>query len=338
MNNSGRLRLQLIGRIGLMGVIIGASPVRGQQQGSGSVVADPAARIRKEKPPALTPSEGGVTSVPEDFAKVRLSPGVLLHFGVYNAPEMEATLRVASDGSILVPLAGSMQVAGMTITEARVAIRTALVSGEFIKDPQVSLDIVQLAPGYVTILGEVQTPGKFQILSAMPLQSALALAGGETLEAGDDIEVRHPGGVESVVNHLRNVTGSNRDSVDSITVVPGDTVTVKRAGIIYVLGAVHRPGGYLMLNKGSLNLLEAVSLAGGTMLEAADAVRILHRHDDQVVEEKIKYSDMTVGRIPPPALGDKDIVYVPSSKTKSVFVNGAVIIGAAASSLLYRVP
>jgi polysaccharide export outer membrane protein len=337
MNSSGRLSLKIIRHVGLIGVLVGVSPCRGQQQGNGSVAADPIER-GKTRAPALRQSDAGVTSVPEDFAKVRLAPGVLLRFGVYNAPEMEATLRVASDGSILVPLAGSMQVAGMTVTEARAAIRNALVTGEFIKEPQVSLDILQLAPGYVTLLGEVQTPGKFPILSATPLQSALALAGGETIEAGDDIEIHHQAGGEGVVEHVRNAKGMNHDSLETITVVPGDTITVRRAGIIYVLGSVHRPGGYLMLNKGSLNLLEAVSLAGGTMLEAADSVRILHRHDDQVVEEKIKYSDMTVGHIPPPALGDKDIVYVPSSKAKSIFINGAVIIGAAASSLVYRVP
>ena len=315
----------------------GAGMCQGQQ-GSGSIPADPTTRTRKGKPPAATGSEGAVTSVPEDFAKVKLAPGVLLHFGVYNAPEMEATLRVAADGSILVPLAGSVQVGGMSVTDARTKIRSALIAGEFIKEPQVTLDILQLAPGFVTILGEVQTPGRFQILASTTLDSALALAGGETLEAGGNISIQRSDRGPNDIEHVQNDGGTDDNGLAKITVAPGDVIRVSRAGVIYVLGSVHRPGGYLMLNKGSLNLLEAVSLAGGTMLESADTVRILHRHGDEVVEEKVKLSDATKGKRLSSVLSDKDIVYVPSNLAKSLFVNGSVIIGAAASSLLYRVP
>jgi polysaccharide export outer membrane protein len=278
-----------------------------------------------------------VTAVPEDFATVKLSPGVLLRFGVFDAPQMDATLRVAADGTVQVPLAGSIPVAGLTVTEARTQIAGALVSGDYFKHPQVNLDIMQLAPGSVIVLGEVQAPGKYQILAATPLATVLALAGGETVEAGSDIEIEHGTGGEA--KHVRN--GKDPASLEAATVLvePGDTVTVRRAGIIYVLGSVHRPGGYLMVNRGSLNVLEALSLAGGSMLEASnDSIRILHRHDNQIVEETVRLTDYTRGARQAPSLNDTDIVYVPSNKFKSMLVNGGNIIAAAAASLVYRVP
>lgn len=309
------------------------------QDTSGTVSTDPLVQTRKTSPPSSGQSAAGVTAVPEDFAKVKLSPGVLLKFGVYDAPEMDATLRVTADGKINVPLVGPLQVDGMTVTEVRAKVTDALVAGEFFKAPQVSVDILQFAPSFVTVFGEVQTPGRFQILAPINLPEALALAGGETAEASTDIQIKHPGAGENNVEDVHYDKELNKGGKEDVTISPGDTITVRRAGVIYVLGSVHRPGGYLMLNRGSLDLLEALSLAGGTALEAAtDSIRVLHREDDRIVEVTVKLNSMTNGKTFSPTLRDKDIVYVPSSKTKSVLVNGAAIIGASVGAILYRVP
>ncbi len=333
MNKISTVCLSLIA----LPLLCGSVPLCAQQD-NGTEAGAPLAQPKKSRASAQKNPVDGITTVPEDFANARLSPGVLLRFSVFDAPEMDATLRVTSDGNVAVPLAGPVQVGGLSLTEARARIRTALIDGEFFKDPQVTIDIVQLAPGFATLLGEVQNPGRFQILSPISLQEALVLAGGETVEAGAEIDIQRSG-ADSVVEHVLNDKESSRNDLRKIMVSPGDAVTVQRAGIVYILGAVHRPGGYLMLNKGSLNLLEALSLAGGTSLEAStDAIRVLRRHDQSVVEEKINLSHLTTGNSPAPPLGDKDIVFVPSSKTKSILVNGAVIIGSAASAALYRVP
>jgi len=93
------------------------------------------------------------------------------------------------------------------------------------------------------------------------------------------------------------------------------------------------------VNRGSLDLLEALSLSGGTALDAStDQIRVLHREGDRLVEVTVKLSSMTNGKTFSPTLRDKDIVYVPSSKAKSILINGAAIIGASVGSILYRVP
>jgi len=335
MNKSSLIGLNLSISVWLTSVLFPGVPMLGQQE---TVNANPVVHARTQKPSNAPLSDTGLTSVPEDFAKLRLIPGMLLHFGVFGAQEMDATLRVGSDGSVLVPLAGTVVVENLSVTEARAKIRTALVEGEYFNDPQVNLDIVQTVPGYITVLGEVQTPGRIQVFSPVTLQMALAMAGGETVEASDDIEIQHQQ-ADRPVEHIRNDKDSTKNSFDSIQVQRGDTIRVHRAGIVYVLGSVHRPGGYIMLNRGKLNLLEALSLAGGTALDASTgSIRILHQGNDKVAEEKVKLSDYTDHAQLAPTLRDNDIVYVPTSKPRAILVNGATIIGAAASSLLYRIP
>lgn len=307
------------------------------QQGDTAVGANPVQISRK---PSQLPraTADGLTSVPEDLAKIKLCPGMLLRLSVYDAPEMASTLRVSEDGSLMVPLAGRIPVAGLLLIEAQAKIRAALIAGEFFVDPQVNLDIAQLTSRFISVLGEVQSPGKFEAYGPLSLQAVLALAGGETIDAGAEIEIQraspgHP--VERIDNEKKNI----QEGFGSVVVNPGDVITVERAGIIYVLGAVHRPGGYLMVNRGQMDVLEALAVAGGTMLEAAtDSIRIIHRSSTLLTEQNVKLNSLTEVKTGAPVLHDNDILYVPSSKTKSVFVNGAVIIGAAASSLVYRAP
>jgi polysaccharide export outer membrane protein len=245
---------------------------------------------------------------------------------------------VTADGKINVPLVGPLEVTGMSVTEVRAKIKDALVAGEFFKDPQVSVDVLQVAPGYISLFGEVQSPGRFQILAPINLAAALALAGGETAQAGNEIEVKHAGDGRNEVENVHYDKEQTKDNKGDTPIAPGDIVTVRRAGIIYVLGSVHRPGGYLMLNRGSLDLLEALSLAGTELEASTDSIRVRHRDGDRLVEVTVKLSAMTSGKTFSPSLGDKDIVYVPSSKLKSVMVNGAAIIGASVGALVYRVP
>jgi polysaccharide export outer membrane protein len=306
------------------------------QTGDGSVPADPVSLVPRQHAVQQLP-EAGVTLVPQDLATLKLEAGTLLRFGVYDAPEMAASLRVAADGTVAVPLAGSVQVGGMTLQEARRAIESALLKGEYFVRPQVSLDVTQVAPGYLTIGGEVHAPGRFQILAPISLQEALAQAGGETDSAGVTIDIHRAQTPLDALEHVSN-TRADQGRFGNIRVAPGDSVDVHRAGIIYVLGAVHRPGGYMMVNRGSLDVMEALALAQGTSLEAATgSIRILHRKGDTLTEEAFQLNPSTKGKNPSPALHDTDIVYVPPSFVKNILINGSSIIGAATSSIIYRV-
>lgn len=281
-----------------------------------------------------------VLPVPEGFDKLHLSPGDLLEMDIYDVPEMSTELRIDSQGSVTVPLAGSVYVDGDTVPEAQEAIAKVLVDKRILKNPQVTVNVLQYSSKFVSVLGEVISPGRLQLLSPEPLEDVIALAGGETIAAGNDIEVQHPNENGALTSkHVAYVQGGDTATLASVQVEPGDTVIVHRAGVIYILGAVNRPGGYLMVNGGSLSVIQAVSLAGGTTLQAADKwAVIVRRQGDGYVQFKVPLAAMEKGGAAPIQLQVNDALYVPVSTWKAVVVNGSNVLSAATSAAIYRAP
>lgn len=292
---------------------------------------------RKSSP---TQQPGQLVAVPEGFESLRLAPGYLLHLEVYDAPEMSMDLRIDSKGNLTIPLVGAVHVEDLTVQEAQKLVAQSLVDHEIFKQPQVTLNILQFSAKNVSVLGEVQSPGRIQLLAPEPLGNVLALAGGETIAAGSDIEIQHQsdsGPLET--RHVRYEQGKDQSVLQNSIVDPGDTVLVHRAGIIYVLGAVNRPGGYLMVNGGSLNVLEAISLASGATIQASSRWAIVIRHQgDGFIQFKIPLKKMEVGEASPAQLQENDALYIPTSGWKVTFLNGSAVLSATAAAAIYRVP
>lgn len=313
----------------------------GQAQQSSSVVTS---RIdesdgppKKHLPPL---SSTGVIAVPEGFEKLTLAPGYLLDMNVYDTPEMSAELRIDMHGNVSIPLVGAIHVEGETLSQAQTTISNALIDKEILKNPQVTLNVLQFSATSISVLGEVQSPGRIQLLAPATLGEVLALAGGETIAAGNDIEIQHPSdNGELSSRHIEYVQGGDSSKLQSILVAPGDTVFVRRAGVIYVLGAVNRPGGYLMVNGGSLSVIQAVSLAGGTTLQASTRwAVIVRRQGNDFIQFKVPLGKMETGGATPIELQWNDALYVPVSAWKAVLVNGSNVISAATSAAIYRAP
>jgi polysaccharide export outer membrane protein len=300
--------------------------VNGAQDASSS-------RHRLSPPPPTT-----VTPAPEDLSKATLAPGFLVGLEIYDTPEMSATLRVDAAGNIRVPLAGAVYVQGKTLTEAQAAITNALVAGQILTAPQVTLNVIEFATANATVLGEVQAPGRVQLLAARPLSDVLAAVGGETLEAGD-ISVEHtgPDGQTSTKVFTRTTRQGAR-LLKQTLIYPGDTVTVERAGVVYILGAISRPGGYIFLNEGSMNLLQLVASAQGTTLRASvSSIEILRPNGETYNHIKVPLSKMQKGDVDPTVLLPNDIVYVPTSAIKTVFLDVGSMLAAATSAAIYTI-
>lgn len=280
---------------------------------------------------------GQVTSLPEGFEALRLEPGFLLQMDVYGVPEMTAQLRIDAEGNLAVPLIGPVPVAGMTTAQAHDAIAKAFADREILKDPQVNLNILQYPARNVSVIGEVQTPGRIALLGPQPLGDVLALAGGETVAAGNEIEIQHrtaQGDAPSQSVHFAQ--GTDPKILQDTLVEPGDTVLVHRAGIVYVLGAVNRPGGYLMVNGGALNAVEAISLAGGETLQSSTRWAVIVRiQGDTIQQIKVPLGKMEKGTSPAVALHSDDALYVPASGWKSLVLNGSNVLSAAAAASIY---
>ena len=276
----------------------------------------------------------GLTAVPEDFSKLKIAPGFLLDVEVYDEPDLSGQLRVDDDGNVTLPFAGAVHVAGNVPAEAQRKIQESLRTAEILKNPQVTLNVVQYEPAMVTVLGEVNSPGRLQMLVPHSLLDVISFAGGETALAGSEIQVRHEGAGQVTTTGYRYGRNSNGDTISGITVHNGDTVIVPRAGIVYVLGAVNRPGGYLMQEDGKLDAAQALSLAFGTVIQAktGDIHIIRRRTDGTYVEFPLNYKDMVNGKTTPPQLQAQDIVYVPMSKIKATLTDATGVISAATSA------
>jgi polysaccharide export outer membrane protein len=309
------------------------STTTGLQMGSSIGGGGSAASVAK--------STGGssLTAVPEDFSKLKIAPGFLLDVEVYDEPDLSAQLRVGEDGNVIMPLVGPIHVAEDTQAEAQQKIQESLKSAKILKNPQVTLNVVQYASTLVTVLGEVGSPGRLQLLAPHSLLDVISFAGGETALAGGEIQVRHEKAGVVTTTRYHYGRSSNGDTISEITIHNGDTVIVPRAGIVYVLGAVNRAGGYLMQEDGKLDVAQALSLAMGTSLLAKTGnIHIMRRRPDGTfLEFTANYKDITNGKATPPQLQAQDIVYVPNSKIKSIFADTQSVLNAAASATIYSI-
>ena len=275
-----------------------------------------------------------LSSVPEDFFVLKLAPGFLLHMQVYDVPELTTDLRVDANGDISVPMLGNVHVAGKTITEAQTDVATRLRTGEIIKNPQVNLNIEQYASQNVSVIGEVHSPGRVELLSPRNLADVLALVGGETQYAGNIIDIRRKVDGQEKELHIKYEQSKRSNALDHVDVLPGDIVTVRRAGIVYVLGGVNRPGGYIMQEDGNLSIPEAISLAAGTTINASiGGMRVVRKNPDGTLRTiAVPYRKITAGESDAVTLQAEDVVYVPISKMKTV-LSSAVTAGVAGAAI-----
>jgi polysaccharide export outer membrane protein len=277
-----------------------------------------------------------LTVVPPDFADLKLAPGFLVGLSVLDDPDFEGTFRVDTKGDLALPILGIVHVAGETASEARQQISERLVSDRILKTPQVNLNVIEYAATEVTILGEVTAPGRYPLLAPRSLTDVLGLAGGLTIAAGNEIQITHNGGDGAPeVIHFSKATSPK--AVQDAIVSPGETVQVKRAGIVYVLGAVNKPGGYVMQEDGTLTALEAISIANGTTLSASvGTIYLLRRNaDGTAVRIALPLTKMQLGKNSDVQLRATDVLYVPTSKVKATLLNTQGILAAATSASIY---
>jgi len=232
-----------------------------------------------------------------------------------------------------------VKVQGLTAPEAARLLETTLKDAQVLNRPQVNVDVQQYAGQYVTVLGEVASPGRVTAIGPTKLSEILAQVGGLTPIAGTHIKIRHATDDSEPEIDAHYSRSESNQQTDSILVRPGDTLLVPRAGIVYVLGAVNRPGGYVMQEDGKLNVAEALALSGGTVLQAqTGGLRVIRRNPDgTVLDFALSYDGIAKGSQTPLELQAQDIVYVPISKVKAILSDATSIISTATSAAIYTV-
>jgi polysaccharide biosynthesis/export protein len=182
---------------------------------------------------------------------------------VFQAPDLSLEARVSEAGAISYPLLGTVSLAGLTVPEAEQRIARGLRDGNFVRQPQVSIIVMQARGNQVSVLGHVGRPGRYPLETGeVRLTDLLATAGG-VAQGGSDLIVvvglRNNQPYRAEID-LPTVFGPNRRAAD-ITLQNGDVIWVERAPTIYLYGEVQRPGA--MRLERNMTVMQALASAGG---------------------------------------------------------------------------
>ena len=263
-----------------------------------------------------------------------LGPGDLISVHVFREADLDTKLRVKDAGTISLPLIGAVPVAGLAAPDAAARIAERYSAGNFLNHPQVSILIEESAMRQVAVLGEVAHPGTVSLSSSRSLLDVLAEAGGLLKTADRHVTIRRPDAPPITVL-VPNDAAADLASA-KLLVSPGDTVLVPRAGIVYVLGDVGRPGGYLMQDDAQLSLLQALALAAGATRTASESsARLIRKRNGVTTELPLHLKAVEHGKLPDLALQNDDIVYIPFSFSKNLALGASGVAASASSAIIY---
>lgn len=200
------------------------------------------------------------TAAPADY---KLAPGDAIKVNVYQNPDLSIETRVSESGVIRYPLVGNVNVGGLSIGEAENRIAQQLKARDILKQPQVNIVLLQVRGNQVSVLGQVQKPGRFPLeTNTVRVSDMLALAGGVT-PTGDDVLVvtgtRNGQPFRKSIDIPTLFAGSR--SQDDILLAPGDTLFVNKAPMFYIYGEAQRPG-YYRVERG-MTVMQALASGGG---------------------------------------------------------------------------
>lgn len=197
-----------------------------------------------------------------------LGPGDSVTLHVFGQPDMDTVLGVADDGTIRVPLAGAVQVGGVSAESAARRVEKAFKDGSFFVDPHVTFTVTQSLSQRVSVLGEVKTPGRYPIDAKTTMIDLLAQAGGQTEVASDTVYVLRTDAAGTVKRFPMNLKSLVGPLAPTQLLRAGDSVVVPRAEQFFILGEVQKPNMYKL--EPNLTVLQAISLAGGVTAKGSD--------------------------------------------------------------------
>lgn len=275
--------------------------------------------------PASIRPQAGDASAQATHNMIPASPSLPISFGdliqvnVFDSPELSAALRVNSKGEVELPLGGAVYVRGLTAAEAGTAIAARLKQADILLDPHVTVLIIEYQSQGVTVTGEVRSPGVYPLLGNRTVLDMIALAGGLNENAGKVASVFHRDNPNDIRQVKLNVSVQTPASISdsSFELLPGDTISVSRSGVIYVIGDVGRAGGFLVEHNERLTVLQALALAQGANQTASlGGTQLMRKTESGRLQYGLDLKKILKGEGPDVLLADGDILYVPVSYKK----------------------
>jgi polysaccharide export outer membrane protein len=294
-------------------------------------------------PSAATASSTSYVLGPEDLITVRV-------FAADDIPDKPA--QVDNNGSVTLPMIGLVHAAGLTVEQFQANLVTAYK--KYFKDPQVTVQVNEFHSQPVSVAGNVNTPGVVQLRGNRNLMEVISMAGGLRPEAGDQALITRnlsegtipvsgaftdPTGKYSVAHiNIREVM-SGKDPVGNIVMKPHDVVTIPRARMIYVLGNVTKPGGFVLTDNESMSISKAIALAGGWDKTASlSGARVLRASGGAEREQiPLNVKKILENKAPDVEMRPDDILYIPNSNSKTFGAMGlASAIGVGTGIAIWR--
>jgi len=314
-------------------------------------------------------------------SEYRIGPEDLLDISVFEAPELNRSLRATSSGEISLPLLGMVRAAGLTPRQLE-SVLEELLRRTYMKDPHVGVFVHEMQSHAVSVFGAVSKPGVFQVRGTKTVIEILSMAEGLAPDAGDTVMVMRnaglpgnaqlneaneteppgaapvdretsdsargeqssttaasassttpapstspgpPHGASTVTINLKALLESGDPSIN-VPVFPGDVVTVTRAGLVYVVGEVKKPGGFALKSNENISVLQALALAEGlTRTSKKSQARIIRTEaaSGQQTEIAVHLGKILAGKAQDLMLRPKDILFVPNSTARSALGRGA---------------
>ena len=252
---------------------------------------------------------------------IDLHAGDLVSVHIFGSADYTPTVRVALDGTVQLPLIGVVALKGLTLDQAENIIADRLKSAGMYKDPQVTLQIVESTNGVITVSGEAHAI--LPASSERRLLEVLAAAGGLPPSASHTITIDRPGIEQPIVVDLGN--DPMRSQQINIPLYPGDTVILSRVGVVYMLGEFKIAGVIPIQSNSPLTLLQATTVAGGTLFPGKfQDLRIIRTVNQQRTLVHVDIKRVMLGKDPDPFLQADDIVFLPTSAVKQQISSGGL--------------
>lgn len=254
----------------------------------------------------LFAAAGSAREAAQATAEYLLGPGDIIRIQVFQNPDLTLETRVAEDGGITYPLIGAVEVGGITTLEAEKRIAKRLKEGGFVMQPQVTVVLIQNRGNQVSVLGQVNRPGRFPLDTAnIRLTEILAIAGGIAGGGADTVIVTGVRDGKPFRKEI-DIAGLFLDNrmAEDMTVARGDVLYVHRAPVFYIYGEVQRPGAF-RLERG-MTVMQALAQGGGPTVRGTENRLRLHRRDESG----------TIVRITPAlvdAIRPDDVLYIHES-------------------------
>jgi polysaccharide export outer membrane protein len=262
-----------------------------------------------------TPPGAAASSVPATPPEYRVGPGDVLDVVVFGNEDLSRGTTIQTNGTISLPLLGDVNVAGLTLPEVKTKL-TSLLARDYLVNPQVDVKVKEYQSQFVTLIGEVNSPGRKPLRGRTRLIDALVEAGGFTPRASGELVVSRvegsfAGGAKSLKMRLGTGTLSPQDQVNlEIPLQTGDIITASPKYYVTLEGEVMRPNRYVL--EGDLTLSGAISSAGGLTRFGSQTVKV-RRVDAQTGQTtilEVDLKDIRRGKTADPPLQPNDVVSV----------------------------